>query len=228
MFRYFLIICSLLTHVCIAQNTIGIKCGYAQTYVRNNAFFIPATPIYRLQYGISYTRQFKRFNYGLEILSDNRGFTRDNYVNNLTPILEDTNMYPQKAIYSYVSLPIFIGYKSKQRLYYSGKIGYSYSVLLHAITYKPLADKNTGLYSIDSSVNITHDINRNDHSWFLEIGGGYKITPKFELSVLFRNNRSFISHPKDNFYSYFDKSKQSWFFLKHRMFILFLEINYTL
>lgn len=230
-----LCICVLILFLCFSETTyagrytIGIKGGFAQTYVRNNVFFIPATPVYRGQFGVSYTVQpFQRFNYGMELLADYRGFTRDDYVNNNSLILEDTNMYAQRTTYSYISAPLFIGYRSKGTWYYFGKIGYSYSRLLNVKTSKPQADKYSGLYTHDSLISMTKDVKRNDHAWFAEIGGGLEISSHVSISLSVRNTRSFISHPYDSFYPYYEKTKEPWFYVKHRMFILFLELKYAL
>lgn len=211
------------------QHEIGIKGAKSYSYVFNNVFFIPATPIFTIQMGLSYSFSYRnRYLLGIELLSDKRGFTRQDYVYNETPIIEDTNRYTQNVKYTYISTPIYIGYRSKQKWYYFVQAGYAFAKISKASLIKPIANTQTGFYEKDSLIDITNDIKKNDHQWFFSIGGGCQITSKLSVALYIRNNRSFTSHPLEKFYNHFNKIEQQWYYINHRGIVGNLQINYCI
>ncbi|HNB81786.1 MAG TPA: outer membrane beta-barrel protein [Chitinophagaceae bacterium] len=205
---------------------LGIKTGLVHTSIASNAFFATVEPLYTMHAGVSFSQYFhKRWFIGANVLGGKRGFTRETMVNNQSLLLEDSLYHQQKLSYSYISLPLFFGYKSTQRLHVLAHGGLCVSALLRAKASLPKAGTN-GLYQKDTLVTMTPYVKKFDLAWQAEVGLGYDFSNKMGVAIAVRNTRSFISHHQGEYFAILDTSNREWFRIMHNLLGIYVDIKY--
>jgi hypothetical protein len=178
---------ALVSVVATAQTDyIGIRAGVSWTDVigKNFISFEDRDGRVGLSTGIVYEHEFKnRLTLGAEIVYNERGFI-DYFVTNKIS-------WPDVYNYNYLSFPIKIGYTFGNKVYGFGSIGLLPSRLLKSEVVYKFVDFQGNLLSTDK-VDKTDQVQSFDFGGIIELGGGYKITPKWNVftSLLYQRSNT--------------------------------------
>jgi hypothetical protein len=151
----------------IAQHFIAAKFGLLNSSVKSITFK-SVKPVIKNNYGVLYEYKTKsKFTFGAEFLIENRGF------DDAPAILNATSRYD----YSYVSIPVKIGYDYGKQIQLSGRIGVNYASILKATSTQKASN---------SEFDIEPFSKKNDLGLFVEIGTSIQASKSIKLQVMSR------------------------------------------